>query len=57
MTANGCQKQMKILHFAVTFPYSVRLFIILLSLRIYLLLSIFVTICEAAVSVVTTVVH
>jgi len=57
MTAYGCQKQMKILHYAATFPYSVRLFIILLSLRIYLLLSTFVRICDAVVSVVTTVVH
>jgi hypothetical protein len=48
---------MKILYYATTFPYSVRLFIILLSLRIYLLLSTFVRICDAVVSVVTRVVH
>jgi len=46
MIADGCQKQMKILHYAATFPYSVCLFIILLSLRIYLLLSTFVRICD-----------
>ena len=57
MTAYGCQKQMKILHYAATFPYSVRLFMILLSLCVYLLLSTFVRIFDAVVSVVTTVVH
>jgi hypothetical protein len=57
MTADGCQKQMKILRYAATFPYSVRLFIILLPLRIYLLLSTFVRIGDAVVSLVTRVVH
>jgi hypothetical protein len=57
MAAVGCQKQMKILHYAATFPYYVRLFILLLSLHIYLLPSTFVRICDAVVSVVTRVVH
>ena len=48
---------MKILYYPATFPYSVRLFIILLSLRICLLLSTFVRICDVVVSVVTRVVH